>query len=181
MAGTACDRHPSQRRQPGPSCTKRLPAGPSPLLSDLARTSRRHLLNEEQECRFSTPVVAKMRARRTDDEAGRRPTRPSIGRVSIEIMYPKPCSNKRSDDWCATTISSSGAARDPVADGVLEPAFLGAVPNGVISGSLTCPPCFDPSLSPSLVSRSSAARKSLHVSSTATPARPCWSSSSGRA
>jgi hypothetical protein len=75
---------------------------------------------------------------------------PSLGRVSIEIMFPKPCSNKRSDGWCATTISSSSAVRNPVAAGVSEPAFLGAVPNGVVFGAVghrrsTLP------LSPSLV------------------------------
>jgi hypothetical protein len=55
------------------------------------------------------------------------PNDPVDGRVSIEIMYPKPCSNKRSDGWCATTISSSSAARDPVANGVSEPAVLAPV------------------------------------------------------
>jgi hypothetical protein len=69
---------------------------------------------------------------------------PSIGRRSIEIMYPKPCRNKRSDGWCATTMSSSSAARGPAARGVSEPAYLGAVPNAVMFGAVGGAPSFDP-------------------------------------
>jgi hypothetical protein len=99
---------------------------------------------------------------------------PVDGRVSIEIMYPKPYSNKRSDGWCATTISSVISGRDPAADDRSEPAFLDAVPNAVVFKAVghrlsTLP------LSPSLASRRSVARKSLTVSSTTTPAPPCWS------
>jgi hypothetical protein len=112
------------------------PAGPYPLRRDPRSTSICSLLIEEHECRLDTLVASKLRARQTDSGAGGRRTRPSIGRVSIEIMYPKPCSNKRSDDWCATTIASSSAARDPVANGRPEPAFLVPVQNGVVFGTV---------------------------------------------
>jgi hypothetical protein len=53
--------------------------------------------------------------------------------AELASSYRRPTfSNKRSDGWCAATISSSSAVRDPVANGVSEPAFLGAVPNAVI-------------------------------------------------
>jgi hypothetical protein len=109
------------------------------------------------------------------------PKGPSVGRLGIDIsrVYPE-------------------ATRDPTV-GVPPPslqAVLCTIPSLMVCGNLlfsaryrtasfrgpsAALPVFDPSLSPSLVSRSSAARKSLHVSSTATPARPCRSSSSGRA
>jgi hypothetical protein len=95
---------------------------------------------------------------------------PSIGRVSIDIMYPKPCRNKRSDDWCATTISSSGAARNPVANGRPEPAFLVPVRKDDILWPLAAHPLSTLPLSPSLVSRSIVARKFLESSITMFPA-----------
>jgi hypothetical protein len=123
-------------RRPLRSGTSRLPAGPYPLRRDLRSTSICSLLIEEHQCRLDTLVASKLRARQTDSGAGGRPSRPSVGRVSIEIMDLKPCSNKRSDGWCSTTISSSSAVRNPVANGRPERAFLGAVPNAVVFGTV---------------------------------------------
>jgi hypothetical protein len=109
------------------------------------------------------------------------PQRPSVGRLSIEIMYPKPCSNKRSGGWCATTISSSGAARDPVANGRPEPAFYGAVPNGVNSRPSAHPVSTLLPLRALLPGASSQENPLLcQVSRFLLLAPPCWSWTLGR-
>jgi hypothetical protein len=73
---------------------------------------------------------------------------PSMGRLGNQHIYRRPTfSNKRSDRWCAFKCIESSAARNPVADGVSEPAVLVPVRKDSILWAVGAP-CVRPGIAP---------------------------------